>query len=141
MNDDPWNFVVRTVYDESGRTFALDFNQRYSVEVDHMGFASLGGLAVVVEGGDGVRSCHIGFGFEKFTKTFCEAVSRFCKLDVSYEGVGETASERLEDRNEFLRKASTQYPAILAEINRTLHSLRAEVEEASGRFATIRTKQ
>lgn len=132
-----WNFSVRMIYDRSGRTFALDFNKRYRVEVDHDGSWAFGGPAVTVEANDGVRSCIVAVGLKQFTRTFIEALTRFSRLDVTYAGDGETAHECLEDRNEFLREAALKYPALLEETSDQLRILVSEIDKARVRLASL----
>lgn len=140
MPEAPYMFSMRIIYDKSDRTFSMDTNLRYEIDIeDHAGsWIPFGGPAVAVYANDGTRSCQVAFGLEKFVETFAQAISRFSKLDITYASGAETAAAQMQDRNEFLRHAATHYPAILAEMNRTLRRLADEVEQASGRIATIR---
>jgi hypothetical protein len=133
-----WNFSARMVYDKSGRTYALDFNRRYNVDVDHNGSGAFGGPAVTIETSDGMRSCMVAVGLHKFTETFFESWTRFCRLDVTYSGNGETAEERLDDRNQFLREASKSYPALLSETRRQIRALDGEIDEALARLTSLK---
>ncbi|MFZ5747644.1 MAG: hypothetical protein ACOY45_08275 [Pseudomonadota bacterium] len=140
MPEAPYMFSMRIIYDKSDRHFEMDANLRYEIDIEdeNGSWVPFGGPAVAIYANDGVRSCQVAFGLEKFVETFAEAVSRFSKLDITYASGAETAAEQMRDRNEFLRHAANRYPAILSELNRTLRRLADEVEAASVRIATIR---
>ena len=140
MASSPWHFSIRMIYDRPGRTFEMDMNKQYSLDIEDQGgsWVPFGGPAVVIEANDDTRTCLVALGLEKFVESFEHAVSRFCKLDLTYASAAETPEEKLADRNAFLKHATEHYPALLAELNRTLHRLSDEVEEASMRMATIR---
>ena len=135
-----YRFAVRMIYDKSSRTYALDFNKKYEVEVSADGGWSFGGPAVTIEASDGTRSCLVSIGLDKFTETYFEALERFCRLDIDYVGNGETAEERLQDRNDFLRKAVDNYPKLLSDIARSLNKLSREVDEAFVRISSVRRR-
>jgi len=135
-----WSFSVRMIYDRSGRTFEMDLNKRFEVDIeDHGGsWVPFGGPAIVIEGNDDTRTCLVAMGLERFVEAFEGAISRFARADLTYASSAETAEEQLQDRNEFLKHASNNYPAILAEISRSLHRLSRQVEEGQVRMASLR---
>ena len=134
-----WNFSVRMIYDQSGRTFEMDLNKKFKCDVEDQNgsWFPFGGPAVVIEANDDTRTCLVALGLEKFVETFEGAIARFAKADLTYASSAETIEDQLADRNEFLRYAAKRYPAVLAEISRTLHRLTSEVEEGRARLASI----
>jgi len=87
---------------------------------------------------DQERFCHTAFGLEYFFTMVEEAVSRLAITDLAYPS-GETAVEKMEDRNRFLRDALEQHPAILMELARKFLRLSKMAEDASARISAIRT--
>jgi hypothetical protein len=137
-NLETWSFSARITYGSSNRTFAMDLNREYQIDVEESSWAPIGGPVVAIYANDGKRDVNVAFGIEKFVATFAGAIERFCNLEIDYPKIGDTASEELESRNQFMRRAVERYPGILMEIARTLKKLTEITEEASGRIAAVR---